>query len=117
MTRVLVVANRTASTPALLAEVGARARAGASVTVLIPPEEADQPDWTDEEAARLVGHAADQKVECLDAGPDALDTIHAAVDAGRVRRDRRLHASGAPGALGPPRSARIASSTSACPSA
>jgi hypothetical protein len=83
MTRVLVVANRTASTPALLAEVEARARAGASVTVLIPPEKADDPDWTDEEAARLVGHAADQDVECLDAGPDPLDTIHAAVDRGK----------------------------------
>jgi hypothetical protein len=82
MTRVLVVANRTASTPALLAEVGARARAGATtVTVLIPPEQADQPDWTDEEAARLVGQAADQTVVCLDAGSDALDTIHAAVGA------------------------------------
>ena len=79
MTRVLVVANRTASTPVLLAEVSARARAGADVTVLIPPEHADHPDWTDEEATRLVGHAADQEVECLDAGPDALDTIHDAV--------------------------------------
>ena len=79
MTRVLVVANRTASTPALLAEVGARARAGASVTVLIPPEKADHPDWSDEEAARLVGQAADQEVACLDAGRDALDTIHDAV--------------------------------------
>ena len=65
MTRVLVVANRTASTPVLLAEVSARARAGASVTVLIPPEKADDPDWTQEEAARLVGDAADQEVECL----------------------------------------------------
>jgi hypothetical protein len=81
MTRVLVVANRTASTPALLAEVGARARAGASVTVLIPPEKADHPDWSDEEAARLVGQAADQEVARLDAGRDALDTIHAAVGA------------------------------------
>jgi hypothetical protein len=71
MTRVLVVANRT--------EVDVRARAGASVTVLIPPEKSDHPDWTDEEAARLVGQAADQKVDCLDAGPDALDTIHHAV--------------------------------------
>jgi hypothetical protein len=82
MTRVLVVANRTASTPALLAEVEARARAGASVTVLIPPEKADHPDWSQEEAARLVGHAADQEVECLDAGSDPLNTIHAAVDQG-----------------------------------
>jgi hypothetical protein len=81
MTRVLVVANRTAPTPALLAEVGARARAGASVTVLIPPEKTDHRDWTDEDAARLVGHAADQTVECLDPGPDALDTIHDAVGA------------------------------------
>lgn len=78
MTRVLVVANLTASTPALLAEVGAQARAGASFTVLIPPEEAD-PDWTDEEATRLLSRAADQEVTCLDAGADALDTIHDAV--------------------------------------
>ena len=68
MTRVLVVANRTASTPALLAEVGAQARPGASFTVLIPAEDADHPDWTDEEATRLLGGAADQEVTCLDAG-------------------------------------------------
>src|SRR3954454_22150574 len=67
MTRILVVANRTASTPALLAEVNARARVGASVTVLIPPEKSDHPDWTEEEAARLVGDAADQQ----GGGPDA----------------------------------------------
>jgi hypothetical protein len=82
MTRVLVVANRTASTPALLAEVGARARTGASVTVLIPPDKPDHPDWTDEEATRLLGHAADQEVECLAVGSDALDTIHEAVGRG-----------------------------------
>jgi hypothetical protein len=82
MTRVLVVANRTASTPALLAEVGARARTGASFTVLIPPEKGDEPDWTDDEAVRLLGRAAEQDVDCLDAGPDALDTIHGAVDQG-----------------------------------
>jgi hypothetical protein len=79
MTRVLVVANRTASTPALLAEVSAQARSGASFTVLIPAEHADHPDWTDEEATRLLGGAADQEVTCLDAGRDALDTIHDAV--------------------------------------
>jgi hypothetical protein len=82
MTRVLVVANRTASTPALLAEVGARARTGASFSVLIPPEKADHPDWTDDEATRLLGHAAGQDVDCLEAGADALDTIHDAVGEG-----------------------------------
>jgi hypothetical protein len=82
MTRVLVVANRTASMPALLAEVEGRARAGASITVLIPPEKADHPDWTDEEAKGLLGRAAGDQVECLDAGPDALDTIHGAIDKG-----------------------------------
>jgi hypothetical protein len=82
MTRVLVVANRTASTPTLLAEVGARARTGASFTVLIPPEKADHPDWTDDEATRLLGHAAGQDVDCLETGADALDTIHDAVGEG-----------------------------------
>jgi hypothetical protein len=82
MTRVLVVANRTPSTPALMAEMGARARDGASFTVLIPPRKGDHPDWTDEEAVRLLGRAAEQHVVCLDAGPDALDTIHGSVDQG-----------------------------------
>ena len=82
MTRVLVVANRTPSTPALLAEVGARARAGADFTVLIPPEKTEHPDWTQEEAVRLLTGAAKRDVECLEAGPDPLDTIHGAVGKG-----------------------------------
>ena len=82
MTRVLVVANRTPSTPALLTEVGTQARAGATFTVLIPPEKGDHPDWTREDAVRLLGRAAGGDVASLDCGPDALDTIHGAVDRG-----------------------------------
>jgi hypothetical protein len=65
-----------------MAEVGARARGGASFTVLIPPEKGDHPDWTEEEAVRLLGRAAEQDVACLDCGADALDTIHGSVDQG-----------------------------------
>jgi hypothetical protein len=83
--RILVVANRTASTPALLREVRASARAGARFTLLIPPERAHHhgSDWSQEEALRLLGEAAGAEVAGLDCGPDALDTIHRAVDDGR----------------------------------
>jgi hypothetical protein len=84
-TRILVVANRTASTPALLREVRESARAGARFTVLIPPERTHHhgSDWSQEEAQRLLGEAAGGEVAFLDGGADALDTIHQAVDDGR----------------------------------
>jgi hypothetical protein len=77
--RVLVVANRTASTPMLLDEIGRRARAGARIALVVPHEGGDE-DWTEDDALRLVSDAAGQPVEALDAGDDALDTIHRAVD-------------------------------------
>jgi hypothetical protein len=81
--RVLVVANRTASTPALLAEVERRGKAGASFTLLIPPEtDRHVSDWTREDAERLVGRACGSTVECIDAGENAADTIHRAVAGG-----------------------------------
>ena len=81
--RVLVVANRTASTPALLAEVERRGKAGASFTLLIPPQAGHHAsDWTPEDAARLVGRACGGSVECIDAGENAADTIHRAVAEG-----------------------------------
>jgi hypothetical protein len=82
--RVLVVANRTASTPMLLAEVARRAREGASFTLLVPPErDADRDlDWTREDALDLLRRSADGEVAWLDCGADALQTIHGAVDAG-----------------------------------
>jgi hypothetical protein len=83
--RVLVVANRTASTPAMLAEVERRAKEGASFVLLIPPEGGHHaPDWTPADASRLLGRAAGRPVECIDAGEDAVATIHRMTEAEEV---------------------------------
>jgi hypothetical protein len=76
---VLVVANSTASTPALLAEVQRRAQAGARFTLLVPPVSDDESDWTTEDAQRLLGRACAGTVDCIDAGPNAAETIHRTV--------------------------------------
>jgi hypothetical protein len=80
--RILVIANRTASTPMMLDEVAARARAGASFTLLIPPEHGHHEDWSREDALELLGRSAGGDVASLDAGADALDTVHRAVTDG-----------------------------------
>jgi hypothetical protein len=76
--RILIVANRTASTPTLLDEVSRRAQAGAGFTLLIPPDKGE--DWSLEDALELLGRAGKQDVEHLDCGPDAFDTIHRSID-------------------------------------
>src|SRR3954462_2668552 len=82
--RILVIANRTASTPHLLEEVNRRARGGASFTLLIPPEKhPEHADWTEEDAGQLLSSAARATVATLDCGPDALDTITRAVNGGQ----------------------------------
>jgi len=81
-TRILVIANRTASTPTMLDKVAERARAGASFALLIPPEHGDDEDWSQEVALKLVGRAAGSDVACLDSGDDPLDTVHRAVSDG-----------------------------------
>jgi len=83
--RILVVANQTASTPHLLREVTDSAKGGAQFTLLIPPECSQHrgSDWTPDEAVGLLTEAAGSDVAVLDAGADAVDTIHSAVDAGR----------------------------------
>ena len=49
--RLLVVANLTESTPQLLKEVERRAKAGCTVTLIVPPERhPDAPDWSPEDA-------------------------------------------------------------------
>src|SRR4051794_10486638 len=80
--RILVIANRTASTPTLLDEVAERARAGATVTLLIPPDHGGHEDWSQEVALKLVGRAAGGDVASLDSGDDPLDTVHRAVSDG-----------------------------------
>jgi hypothetical protein len=85
-TSVLVVANRTASTPMLLDEVSRRAESGARFFVCVPPERGDAAgdDWTPDVAADLLERAAGAPVERVDPGPDALDTIHREVSGGTV---------------------------------
>jgi hypothetical protein len=83
--RILIVANRTASTQMLLDEVTRRARAGARFTLLIPPERsAHGEDWSVPDAVGLLARTAGDPVAYLDGGPDALGVIHRAVDAGEV---------------------------------
>ena len=78
-TRVLIVANRTASTPALLAEVHNRART-CRFGLMVPPE-ADH-DGSPEDALRLVGRAAGADVEAVPPGSEAAITVHDLVDRG-----------------------------------
>ena len=79
--RILVVANRTASTPALLGEVERRSGAGTSFGLLVPPDAATHgSDWSGDEAQRLIEQAAGTTVESVDAGPEAAVTVHRLVD-------------------------------------
>jgi hypothetical protein len=76
-TNVLVVANRTASTPALLDELSRRAASNARFTLLVPPEKsASAVDWSVDDAVAMLEEAAGGEVGRLDPGADALDTIH-----------------------------------------
>ena len=80
--RILVIANRTASTPVMLDTIAERAQAGASFTLLIPPDHGQQDDWSQELALELVGRAAGGDVASLDSGDDPLDAVHNAVSDG-----------------------------------
>jgi hypothetical protein len=75
--RLLVVANRTKSTPRLLEAIEERARAGCEISLMVPPERhPDDPDWTPEVAHELVQRAAGgQTVTLIDCGEDAAATI------------------------------------------
>ena len=80
--RILVIANRTSSTPTLLHKVSERARAGATFTLLIPPDHGGHDDWSQEVALELLGRAADGDLATLACGDDPLDTVHRAVSDG-----------------------------------
>jgi hypothetical protein len=81
--RILVVANRTASTPAMLGEVQRRAKEGARFGLLIPPVHPDDPiDWSAADACRLLERAGAGAVEEVDGGEDSALRVHELVHAG-----------------------------------
>jgi hypothetical protein len=82
-TRVLVVANRTASTPRLLAEVARRAKAEATQFTLLIPDVDDRKaaDWSRETALESLSRAAQGPVDCLVGGPDPFVAVQDAVHA------------------------------------
>jgi hypothetical protein len=82
--RILVVANRTASTPRILEEVRRRARAGPCTFALLIPDASNRKaaDWTLEVAIPLLERAARGKVEGLIGGPDPLTAVGDAVHGG-----------------------------------
>ncbi|MEA2293612.1 MAG: hypothetical protein QOE86_1251 [Solirubrobacteraceae bacterium] len=81
--RVLVVANRTASTPALLHQLEQLAPSGAAFTLIIPPEvHPEHTDWTQAEAVALCERAAGRPVATLGCGDDAAATIGRVVESG-----------------------------------
>jgi hypothetical protein len=80
-TRVLIVANRTASTPQLIDAVGRRAKAGPCEFALLVPDVTDRKaaDWTLETAQRSLRPAARGNVEGIVGGSDPFESVKEAV--------------------------------------
>jgi hypothetical protein len=83
-TRVLIVANRTSSTPRLIEAVRHRAEASPCEFALLVPDVTDRKaaDWTLETAQRLLRPAARGKVEGLVGGPDPFESVKEALQQG-----------------------------------
>jgi hypothetical protein len=82
--RVLIVANRTSSTPRLIEAVRRRARASPCEFALLIPDVTDRKaaDWTLETAQRLLRPAARGRLEGLVGGPDPFESVKQAVREG-----------------------------------
>ena len=80
-TRVLIVANRTASTRSLIEAVRRRAEASPCEFALLIPDVTNRKaaDWTLETAQRSLRRAARGKVEGLVGGPDPFESVKEAV--------------------------------------
>jgi hypothetical protein len=83
-TRVLIVANLTASTPRLLEAVRRRAEASPCEFALLIPDVDDRKaaDWTLETAQRRLRPAARGRVQGLVGGPDPFESVQAALQQG-----------------------------------
>jgi hypothetical protein len=83
-TRILVVANRTASTPRLLKEVERRARAEPCTFALLIPDASNRKaaDWTLDVAIPLLERVARGKVQALVGGPDPFAAVERAIHEG-----------------------------------
>ena len=81
MTRILVVANRTAAAPQLLDEIRRRREAGPCEFALLIPDVQDRKaaDWTLETALPLMQRKAGGEVKGLVGGPDPLASVQDAV--------------------------------------
>jgi hypothetical protein len=83
-TRILVVANRTAATPGLLAEVRRRAEEGCTFDLLVPDVPAgESAEATLELAVPLLQEAAGAPVRGLVEGPEPLEAVERAVRTGK----------------------------------
>ena len=80
--KVLVVANRTASTPRLLEEVARRAKAQPTEFTLLIPDVRETADWTRETAVELLSRAARKPVDSLLGGPDLFVAVQDAIHNG-----------------------------------
>ena len=81
LTRILVVANRTASTPVLLDEIGRRARAAPCRFGLLIPDAPKRkaPDWTLQDAIPLLEREVQSRVLGVAGGPDTFEAVARAV--------------------------------------
>ena len=79
--QVLIVANRTASTPRLLDEVRRRSRTEPTEFTLLIPDVNDRKaaDWTVDSAVPLLTRAAGAPVDHLVGGPDPFRAVEQAV--------------------------------------